>query len=268
MEAQTTRAIPDDNLALPVSITLRTGSAGTGFFLRGKNFLYLVTAKHVLIDKRTGTLVSDGAELVFYQKDPKNITPTTLSLDLKALNSAGKIKYKNRDVVVVQIGTSKYINKDDCPIGFFTEISSLTPHVNIVSSDLAELKKFDDVLVANDVVVSGYPISIGLNNSPQLDYVRPLLRKGIVAGLNYSQNSIILDCPSYPGNSGGPVIQVDEIGNGMRRFLVIGIISEFVPFVEEWTNSKFGYSNTTLTNSGYSIVEPTDFALELLGDDA
>jgi hypothetical protein len=267
-EAQAARAIPDDNIALPVSITLKTGSVGTGFFLRGKKFIYLVTAKHVLINKLTGTLLSDGADLVSYQKDPKDTSPTTMSLDLKALQIAGKIKYKNRDVVVVQIGKYEHINKDINPISFFSEVTSKTSFLNIVTAELPGLKKFSEVLVANDVVVFGYPISIGLIEHPQLDYARPLLRKGIVAGLNYSQNSIIIDCPSYPGNSGGPVIQVEELGTGTRKFSVIGVISEFVPFVESWINTKFGYSNSTVTNSGYSVAEPIDFALELLGDDA
>ena len=51
-----TRAMPDDNLAYPVLITLKTGG-GSGFYLNAKTAIYLVTAKHVLFDPNTGKLL-------------------------------------------------------------------------------------------------------------------------------------------------------------------------------------------------------------------
>jgi hypothetical protein len=33
---------------------------------------------------------------------------------------------------------------------------------------------------------------------------RPLLRKDVLAGQNLQKRSLVLDCPSFPGNSGGP----------------------------------------------------------------
>lgn len=192
-EAHAARQIPDDHLALPVFVSLRNGSSGTGFFLRGKKFLYLVTAKHVLFNHDTGTLLSDTADLVSYSEDPKNTVATTMSLDLKTLNGTGKIKFKNRDVAVVSIGTYTHVSKNDNPINFFSEVSSKDAHLHILTAELSSLAKFDNVLIANDVVIFGYPVSIGLANHPQMDYSRPLLRKGIVAGLNHPQHSIIID---------------------------------------------------------------------------
>jgi V8-like Glu-specific endopeptidase len=266
-EAQAGRSIPDDNLAYSVFIMLKSGSSGSGFFLAGKKFLYLVTAKHVLIDNSTQSLLSDGADLTSYSKDPKDATPNHISLDLKVLQSAGNILYKKGDVVAVRLAKIER-NEGKLKIEGLDGLKVIgLSQPGIVAAELSTLTKFDDVLVANEVIVFGYPVSIGLKDHPQLDYERPLLRKGIVAGLNYSQHSIVLDCPSYPGNSGAPVIQVEEEGIGGHKFHVIGVISEFVPSLETWVNTNYKYFNSTMLNSGYSIATPIDLVLELLGND-
>jgi hypothetical protein len=266
--AHATRAIPDDNLAYPVLITLKSGGTGSGFFLHAKKFMYLVTAKHVLIDIPKNTLLSDEASLVSYSNDPKDATPNRIALNLKALHSAGQlIKHPNRDIVIVRL--AKIVRgKDIMQLQYIDGVEAKSSSQGgTVGVSLGILKKFDDVLVANEVIVFGYPVSLGLKNHPQLDYERPLLRKGIVAGLNFSQRSIVLDCSSFPGNSGSPVLEVEEEGIGSRKFRIIGVISEFVPSEEIWTNTKYNYSNSTILNSGYSIATPIDFVLELLGDD-
>lgn len=47
------RAIPDDNLAYPVLISLGNGTSGSGFYLNSSDAVYLVTAKHVLFEPDT-----------------------------------------------------------------------------------------------------------------------------------------------------------------------------------------------------------------------
>ena len=73
----------------------------------------------------------------------------------------------------------------------------------------------------------------------------------------------MLDCPSYQGDSGGPILEVEDDSN-VRNFRVIGVMSAFVPFADTWKNEHFNYVNTTLQNSGYSVVTPMDFVLELI----
>ena len=119
------------------------------------------------------------------------------------------------------------------------------------------VKRFDQVLTGNEVMVFGYPTSLGLQQLPQIDVHRPLLRKGIVAGTNPQKRSIVLDCPSYPGNSGGPVVELDKEGF-QTHFNVIGVVSQYVPFADS------GRSFMMLSNSGYSIVTPMDFVLDLV----
>ena len=70
----------------------------------------------------------------------------------------------------------------------------------------------------------------------------------------------MLDCPVYQGNSGGPVIEVEAKNLFEKYFYVVGVVGEFVPFVDQGQRSTF----ITLNNSGYSIAAPMDFVAELV----
>src|SRR5271169_2963059 len=72
--AASQRAIPDDNLAYPVLITLKNGSTGSGFFLNTDKAVYLVTAKHVLFHPATNRLLDRELELLSYSKDSSDST--------------------------------------------------------------------------------------------------------------------------------------------------------------------------------------------------
>jgi len=132
----------------------------------------------------------------------------------------------------------------------------------ILGVDATEaVKRFDQVLVGNDVMLFGYPHSLALQQLRQLDPDRPLLRKGIVAGKNPDTKSIILDCPVYFGNSGGPVLEIDRQGLGGERLFIIGVVDQYVPFVQLAGAQTFAMQIES--NSGYSIITPMDFVLEL-----
>lgn len=263
---QQQRAIPDDNLAYPVLITLKnkaTGqesSSGSGFFLENDNTVYLVTAKHVLFDPKA-TLLNDTADLLSYSKDPSDFTQNLITLDLLALQKAGNIKINaSEDVAVIKIFTRS---------GEAFPVSGVTVRQHSAAGILAvginTTKRFSEVLTGNDVMLFGYPTSLELKQLGQLDSHRPLLRKGIVAGTNPPKRSIILDCPVYFGNSGGPVMEIDRSAF-KSDFRIIGVVSQYVPFLNSTA------SNTVLlqfvSNSGYSIATPMDFVLDLINEDA
>lgn len=262
------RAIPDNNLAYPVLINLEGGSSGSGFFISIGSVTYLVTARHVLFqDPGTpgSTLRGESAEVLSYCNNPNEAARNRLTLNLKALLAGNHVRpHATRDVAVVALATL------DTPGD--VKALHLLPGVTVnetcsqglVIAQREILRLYEDVLVANEVIVFGYPTSLGLKAVPQLDLTRPLLRRGIVAGLNRSLRSIVLDCPAYPGNSGGPVLEVDQdLLN--RTFRVIGVVSQFVPSVETWFNLTHGHTNSSILNSGYSIATPIDFVLELTG---
>jgi Trypsin-like peptidase domain len=273
------RAIPDDNLAYPVMVTLRSSngkaSLGSGFYINRPNGIYFVTAKHVIF---TQNGPEAQLELMSYSRYFSTHQPIILTASLSELNAAGNLRaHEHKDVAVVKVATvednpSEVTPKNQppspstspapqtpttvVPITFVAGITmTAAPGTVIVSFGPEAVRTYEQVLVGNDAIVYGYPRSLGgLSPDKQfdLDPARPLLRKGLVAGLNDAKRTIILDCPAYPGNSGGPAVEIEPEGF-QRKYLIIGVVVEFVPWVAE----NFAF------NSGYSVVEPMDGVLEL-----
>jgi hypothetical protein len=281
------RAVPDDNLAYPVMVSLRlnngAASLGSGFYLNRPNGLYFVTAKHVIFTQKNGEVPDAELELMSYSKDFSTHQPIILTASLSVLNAAGNVRaHGQKDVVVVKVATIKDNPSDVTPtnsppspsispapqapdpvipIAFVAGITmSAAPGTVIVSFGPEAVRTYEQVLVGNDAIVYGYPRSLGTVSTDKqfdLDPLRPLLRKGLVAGLNDARRTIILDCPAYPGNSGGPAVEIEPDGF-QRKFLIIGVVVEFVP----WVAANSGL--TLAFNSGYSVVEPMDGVLELV----
>jgi S1-C subfamily serine protease len=261
--ASAQRAIPEDNLAYPVLLTIGN-TAGSGFYLNTDNAVYLVTAKHVLFDPAQ-KLIDSHVTLLSYSKDSKDATHNFLSADLTALRDNGDIRpHPSEDVAVIKLFTLR--QSDDPNNGFFAKpepgvtISQQSTQ-GIVGAKSEIVKLFADVIAGNDVMVFGYPSSLGLQELPQLDNHRPLLRKGIVAGTNPDKHSIIIDCPSYPGNSGGPVVEIDREAFQAKLY-IIGVVIQYVPFVQ--TGGAQTFVMQFASNSGYSIVVPMDYVMELI----
>lgn len=257
--------IPYDNLSYPVLILGK--DAASGFYLQDEFRFYLVTAKHVLFAKDM-TLKTPSIRCISYSSDPNETQKIILTIDLEKSNKQQKVIYHDtQDVVLVNIANASPGKDSDFDLKFeaFVKKSGNTK-ASIVGASTGHLKIFDDVLVANDVFLFGYPRSLGIQQIPQFDYERPLLRKGIVAGKNENKHTIIIDCPSYPGNSGGPVVQVEQVSFTRREFKIIGIVKEFIPFTQKWYNIRYGTSYAEITNSGYTVVVSMDYVNELLAN--
>jgi len=253
------RRIPEDNLAYPVLISLGQ-SIGSGFFLNTGDASYLVTASHVLFDKQTQKPLATKVTLTSYPKENTNHEKTVQELDLTSMIAAGEIKIDfSRDIAVVRIGI-KSPTDDELFLPAGLTVVSLASK-GIICVPLSGVKKFNDVTISNDIIIFGYPVSLGLPHIPQLDYSHPLLRTGIVAGKNDMLGSIILDCPVYPGNSGGPVLEVEQVGLNYH-YRVIGVVIEFVPTTAIVLGTP---STSAVVNSGYSVAAAMDGVLTLVG---
>lgn len=285
------RALPDDNLAYPVLIILTDCKSNiaavkaSGFFVHADTDMYFVTARHVIFDEsvrvqpgQVRPLLCKKAELLSYSKNPKEREQNRFQLDLVDLNAAGRIKgHAAHDTAVVQLATLETGPNSTAapkPAGEpakahlmkplpGVQVTSIAPS-GTLSVDAALIKKLDEVLTSNDIYVLGYPASIGIEQFPQIDYNSPLLRKGIVAGINELNKTFVIDCLTFQGNSGGPVLEIVHEALGYHIF-IIGVVSQYVPVTETWVNTTLSYSNLQIHNSGYSIAEPMDSVLELIG---
>jgi S1-C subfamily serine protease len=258
------RAIPEDNLAYPVLLTIGS-TTGSGFYLNAPDSVYLVTAKHVLFDPATHRLIDSHLTLLSYSKDPGDATHNVFVADLSALQTNGDIKpHPSQDVAVIKLFTVKRADDDKSKFVMIPEpgvTASESSNQGVLGADSNIVKLFANVITGNDVMVFGYPVSLGLQQLPELDVHRPLLRKGIVAGTNPDKHAIIIDCPSYFGNSGGPVVELDR-EPFQTKLYIIGVVVQYVPFVQTGGGQTFALQ--LASNSGYSIVVPMDFVMELI----
>ncbi len=255
-------SLPYGCLSLPVLITSTNGESGSGFYLSVSNHLFLCTARHVLFEK-DGKLKSGKVNLLSQPSANTNGQQTNIEIDLAVLETNKQIRFHAvHDVAIVRLakenpkpdfGGRWQFDKQVCRVKSYSDASFVTFGWQL-------LGRFAEVNVGEDVYVFGYPSSIGLQASPQFDYSKPLLRKGIVSGVYQKAQTIILDSSVYFGNSGGPVME----GAGGHR--IIGVVTEMIPFMDVWENKRFHYTTGNLSNSGYSVVEPIDFILDLVWD--
>ena len=110
--------------------------------------------------------------------------------------------------------------------------------------------------MGQEIFMLGFPSSITSNS------IIPLLRNGILSGLDTNTNEIITNSPVYYGDSGGAVFAVDEKSN---KLCLIGVISRYIPFTTDWINPrepKAGY--TTYAHSVFSVGASIDAAMDLI----
>jgi len=247
-------------VASPVLVKFSNGGSGSGFYVRSTNRWFLATARHVLFDN-SGNL--RGTNVVLTSQSQGLTNTCTVGADLGALMAHGLVRpHRKHDVAVVQLGEFPETNR----IHYNKAWLNITNGGNLWCIDASALRVLADVKVGDDAYVFGYASSIGLQVSPKFDYSKPLLRKGVIAGVYDKERTIIVDSSVYFGNSGGPVLEIEQTKFNQWKFGIIGVVSEMIPFVETWENKSFGYANAHLSNSGYCVVEPVDFILELLGN--
>lgn len=266
--------LPADNLSYPVRLLIGTGS-GSGFIIRHGEDLYLVTAKHVLYQQdqttKTFSLIDKKMKILVYPTSSGIVSKKArvFELDLQALSSSNDLKaHESADIVVIKLGAVSKKENGSMYINFPESIKTIQESEGaIINYSMDGSRRFDDVEVTNDIFIIGYPSSLSTPEMKQVDYNSPLVRKGIIAGKNHANKSIILDCPVYGGNSGGLVLEINEIEVGAKKIHLIGVVVQFVPFVDQWRNVRFPeLYNTNLQNSGYSVALPVDYIFDLVGE--
>lgn len=125
------------------------------------------------------------------------------------------------------------------------------------------------IVGGDGVFVLGFPMGIA-----GVEKKYAIVRSGVVARLDQEivdeRGSFLIDCPVFPGNSGGPVILRPEMltlgdSPGRATVHVIGIVAGYVPWVDMAISSQTGNPRITFEeNSGLTNVIPMDAVNELV----
>lgn len=79
--------------------------------------------------------------------------------------------------------------------------------------------------------------------------------------MNYKRQHLIIDCFVFPGNSGGPVIQVSDSDDDAKDTL-IGLVSRYIPYRQVQVIPIENITNTNYINSGYALIVSMDHVIE------
>jgi len=272
--AASSEVLPDDLHSMPVLIEIPLpdkihSGFGTGLFIAESNMVFLVTAAHVIFDANSTNsleLVNSVATLSAFKQGKDSTDKNVLVVDLKKLMDKGFVKrHPTHDVAVIQIGVRHQANTNgDSYVLWIDGVRSRTasPYLTSEANDLC--KSFKDIPDGSDTYILGYPVEL-LNNQmqPEVDFSFPLIRKGVISQRNQKTGKLIIDSGVYGGNSGGPVLIVEHPSLGETIYKVGGLITQFVPVMTRIA-PQIGVTNSDLVNSGYSVAEPIDYALDLM----
>lgn len=262
--------IHSDNFSYSILLSIDGGkSIGSGFRLKYKNFNFIITANHVLFDH----LSELRGEILVATCPSSPIGNGVLRLQID-LTKATIFNSDDSDIAAILVGKNEHLTEPKIPLklekgthlrpatlqikNYVTPLEQTAQYVTSV--DIEATRPLSEIGVANDVYLMGYPVSLGLENSKYFDKTKPLIRKGIISGVNIDEGTFIIDCPSYQGNSGGPIIEHGEDG----FFRVIGLVSQYIPYETTWYNNRERIKNVEVANSGFSVCIPFDKIISLI----
>ncbi|WP_198174980.1 S1 family peptidase [Spirosoma arboris] len=251
---------PTEEIINSAVLLKHSAGTGSGIIISNDTALYLVTARHVLLKEinKNHQFKDSNIEVTSFQSNSDSNMVFIMKINLiKALEAQNLRFYTDKDLVSIKIGTLK---KD---VIFYKPFVSILKGNNALNT--YPLKEENYLLmkqtkILTDIIIVGFPTSLGYGN--QFDFFTPITRKGSIAGKNLTKKTIVLDCPVFPGNSGGPVFALDSTSPILQ---IIGIVTEFIPLADTWQSSQFeGLSHVFLENSGYAVVEPWDYVMSLI----
>ena len=227
--------IANNNFSFATFLSVDFGaSSGSGFRIIHNDINYLVTAKHVVFNKdvlRSELWIKSRN----YFGDPEDgySAKVTLTQD-------NVFTFENLDIVLI-----KLLAEFNYEVEF--------PGVDISHATEDDIDAYANVSIGKSIYLIGFPSSLTVDDFYEVD--RPLLRTGIIAGKNVTNNTFVIDAMAYYGVSGGPVVQIDEEDN----IKIVGIVSRYVPFITEWRNRhETSFSRQDFFNSGYAVCIPLD----------
>jgi hypothetical protein len=233
-------------------------TAGSGFLFEAPQGVFLVTARHVLL-QADGQLL-DNRLVVGPQFRPGGaVASPAFTLDLALLRSMGELRaHPQLDAVVVRLarGGRAAASRPEILEGVLAVgAAAIGPWTALPTPE--DCLNFAEVQEGAGAMMIGFPVSLtAILTTPGAQADIPLLRRGAVAGRFPGGPLIITDIPSLPGNSGGPVAQ--QLPGGGDRWKLIGLLSGLL------AKQVAVGTNDFEIHTGYSFVVPMDAVRELI----
>jgi hypothetical protein len=248
---------------------------GTGFLIGVKDanstFCYLVTAKHVL-----EPILSKQKSKISVRFNMKNSNQArTISFPTYNFNGRQWLQHSNPAVDMAVV-----------PLSIFDKVDQLDVSLFPINDPNSELLATSNWIKKYKVGRGDQAFTLGLVpylyafNKDTDNLV--LSRFGTVSLLpdteivlpGGKQRAIFLDCPAFPGNSGGPsfvLIERSEEGPLLVGWRIgfLGIVTEFVPSPLRLNKIKVEGTEKKdllipLENTGISKVVPVDYLIDIL----
>jgi len=186
-------------------------TGASGFFFQRDERLYLVTNRHVLVDRPSGHL-PDRVEIEVHT-DAQNLTHATafsvlLYREGRAIWHQGRDSAGEIDVAVIEL-----------------DRAALPPSMAICAFTPAHLQhRLQEVKVGTPVLVVGFPL--GFHDT--LHHL-PVVRQAVIAssfGLRFQgQGYFLTDARTHRGTSGAPVVMQHESGDAQLPWKLLGVHS-------------------------------------------
>jgi hypothetical protein len=253
------RHLPNGTIAIANLLSLDAGNSyGSGFQVFYEKYSFLVTANHVLFDEKNNLRCKD---LRIICQNPNDLSLPNKALDI-IMEDAQIFSDSSQDIAIVLLSKLNNTDAQNVPqaLTYFSYVIIENGDQDITIVDMSASRLFSEIFISNQAYLFGYPMSLGVSGDDFFDPLRPLLRQGVVAGLNFKKRTFIIDCASYYGNSGGPVL--DENRDGSIR--IAGLVSKYIPLEIKWTNNRERNTHIEYLNSGYTVCIPMDAIFELI----
>lgn len=221
----------------------------TGFLVKIQNIFHLVTAKHVIVDPKTGNFIDSRMVVCF---NTKNGTIGFRSIDdIKKHFSVNWIFHENNDVDIALMPFGLDGQNDD--------VKTIPDNMFLTGDRLFEIY---------DVFFLSYQPGI----QPQKK-ISPVIRSGIISLMN-DDRTFFIDAFAFPGNSGSPVflkpspIRFDEggvaVGGDPIGGKFIGVVGAYLQYHEVAISTQTGRPRVVFEeNTGLARVWSASFIKEI-----
>lgn len=221
-------------------------SKGSGFFVKYQDRNYLVTDYHVVYDKDKDRFY--GANITVTATMQNDTFESSVVFNLNFDENRDRIIYSEEiDLWTVELNGANMQNQHgQRPI----QIDQLS-YFDVQNEKIQERW-------CRTVYIYGYPTSL----MPEAPFeIKPFFAKGVVSSYDIETGQFVTDIPVYYGNSGCPVMYVDN----ENEIHLIGVVQKLIPFKLDWKNKyETSFIRMDWHNSGYSICMGVNKLLELL----